>query len=726
MALENENHYFNLASEVVNFTACNLFLTGKAGTGKTTFLKFIKEQTQKNTVVVAPTGVAAINAGGVTMHSFFQLPFVPFSPKELPLFDQTNRIDKHGLLKNLRFNKQKLELLRNLELLIIDEASMLRADMLDAIDAILRYTRNRQKLPFGGVQVLFIGDLFQLPPVVSDEEWSMLKEWYHSPFFFSAHVLETHPPLFIELKKIYRQSEASFISLLNHIRHNQLDPVDLQLLHSLYKPNAEANSDKTITLTTHNFQADRINKQALESLPGKTYRYSGQIEGDFSEKALPTEMELTLKVGAQVMFIKNDPELEKRYFNGKLATVKALSATSISLVLADSNLELNLSLEKWSNVRYVLNQESSKIEEEELGSFSQYPIRLAWAITIHKSQGLTFDKAIIDAGASFAAGQVYVALSRCRTLEGLVLSSPITAQSIKSDARIIEFSKKENSQEELATILASEKPKFAAQVLINLFDWANLSLAVQDFDTLTQEKELPQKELIRKISTDISNHALQQQEVADKFIVQLQQILSMQPIDTELLNTRVQKAKQFFASAIHAQLLEPLEEIKTQLKGKSKVKQYLTALKNFEATLWKKLEAVQRAAYGEFRFEVPEIIREETKDKNAKPSTAKGSTQKETLALYHEGLTPEEIAKQRELALSTIQGHLASFVGSGELNVFDFIDEKLMVQTEEMIGLLGTDKLTELKANMGEEVSFADLRFAVNYLQAKRENTSKG
>jgi hypothetical protein len=726
MALKNENLYFNLASEVVNFTSCNLFLTGKAGTGKTTFLKFIKEQTQKNTVVVAPTGVAAINAGGVTMHSFFQLPFVPYSPIDNPLFDHSNRIDKHGLLKNLRFNKQKLELLRNLELLVIDEASMLRADLLDAIDAILRHTRSKQHFPFGGVQVLFIGDLFQLPPVVSDDEWQFLKESYASPFFFSAQVLEKHPPLFIELKKIYRQSEANFISLLNNIRHNQLDEADEILLRSLYKPMHVSNSDKTITLTTHNHQADKINKLALETLPGKTFTYQGNITGDFSEKALPTEMELTLKVGAQVMFIKNDPDSEKRYYNGKLATVKSLTTDEITLTLADSNLELKLNLEKWSNVRYVLNKENSKIEEEELGSFNQYPIRLAWAITIHKSQGLTFDKAIIDAGSSFAAGQVYVALSRCRTLDGLILSSPITTQSIKSDSRIIAFSNKENSVEELEVILATEKPKFAAQVLVNMFDWANLFFAVQAFNELTQEKELPQKEELRSITNELLNQAKQQQDVADKFIVQLNQILSVQPIDTELLNVRVQKAKQFFAAAIHSQLLTPVEKIKSALDGKTKVKQYLAALKNFETTLWKKLDTVQRAAYGEFRFEIPEITRKETVTPKSKTSNTKGGTQLETLALYKQGFTPEEIAKQRTLAISTILGHLASFVTSGEINVLDFIDEKLLVQTEKIIAEISSDKLGDLRPHFGEKVTFTDLKFAISYLQAQKLKPSKG
>jgi hypothetical protein len=726
MALENENRYFNLASEVVNFTACNLFLTGKAGTGKTTFLKFIKEHTIKNTAVVAPTGVAAINAGGVTMHSFFQLPFVAFSPVDNALFNHTNSVDKHELLKNLRMSKPKLELIRSLELLVIDEVSMLRADMLDAMDVILRHTRNKSQKPFGGVQVLFIGDLFQLPPVVSDTEWQLLKQVYDTPFFFSAKVLQQYPPLFIELKKIYRQSELDFIKLLNNIRHNQLDQADWQLLKQLHRPISFDLSEKVITLTTHNHQADKINKQALDSLPGKVYTYEGFIDGDFSEKALPTEMVLSLKVGAQVMFVKNDMHPDKRYYNGKLATVKSLSKDEIVLTLADSLEEIEIGKEKWSNVRYVLNRESSKIEEEELGSFNQYPIRLAWAITIHKSQGLTFDKAIIDAGSSFAAGQVYVALSRCRTLEGLVLSTPITEQSILSDKRILDFSKQENTEAELLALLEVEKPKFAAQVLLNMFDWSYLFLEVQAFHELTLEKELPEKENIRNIAQNLLSHAKQQLEVADKFSTQLSQILASQPIDTQVLNERVRKAKQFFVNAIHQELLMPLEDIKAQLAGKSKVKQYLNSLKTFEAALWKKLELVQRVSFGEFSFDIPALVRKEVLHKKPKPSKVKGGTFIETFNLYHQGLNAEAIAQERGLAISTILGHLAEGVLSGEVKALDFIDENLLVQTEKLIETLGSDKLGDLKPHVAEEVSFTDLKFAVNHFRALKQKTSEG
>ena len=404
MNMDVENEWFKLASDVVNYTSQNLFLTGKAGTGKTTFLKYIKSHTQKHTAVVAPTGVAAINAGGVTMHSFFHLPFIPYVPGQTNMFGDIKTADKHALIKGVRFNREKIELLNELELLIIDEVSMLRADMLDAIDDLLRYFRRNSRDAFGGVQVLFIGDLFQLPPVVGDEEWALMKNDYSSPFFFSAKVIENNPPLFIELKKMYRQNEKQFIQLLNNIRNNNLDDYDFEILNERYNRDAMDLSDNVITLTTHNRTADQINGQELAKLDAELVSFPGEIKGEFSDKALPTEMNLDLKIGAQIMFIKNDISGERKYFNGKLATVKSLSPNEIVVSLAESHDELTISKEKWSNIRFNFNKDTNKVEEEELGSFTQYPIRLAWAITIHKSQGLTFDKAIIDAGYSFAAG----------------------------------------------------------------------------------------------------------------------------------------------------------------------------------------------------------------------------------------------------------------------------------------------------------------------------------
>lgn len=419
---DDRNPIFELATDFVNRTSRSIFLTGKAGSGKTTFLKHIVSTTSKKCVVVAPTGVAAINAGGVTMHSFFQLPFGPFLPGSQSKFNGVEVSDKHSLFKNIRFSRDKRELLRELELLIIDEVSMVRCDMLDAMDVILRQFRKRFNEPFGGVQVLYIGDLYQLPPVARTEEWEILKEHYQSPFFFHAHAALEVPPLYIELKKIYRQSDAQFIELLNRVRNNTIGQDDLQRLNSRYEGRfTPPASENYITLCTHNYKADAVNASELDKLPGKLHRFRGIIENEFSEKALPTEMELRIKEGAQVIFIKNDTEVERRYYNGKLAVVSNIDDDEIEVTFPDTQATLVISQETWRNIRYTLNRETGKVDEEEIGSFTQYPIRLAWAITIHKSQGMSLDAAEIDLSRSFAPGMGYVALSRVRSMDGIYL-----------------------------------------------------------------------------------------------------------------------------------------------------------------------------------------------------------------------------------------------------------------------------------------------------------------
>ena len=413
MTTDDQNKIFKLAYGFVNDTNSHIYLTGKAGTGKTTFLRYVKMNCEKNLVVVAPTGVAAINAGGVTMHSFFQLPFNPYIPHAQTGFGMNaNVVDKNTLLNNIRFNSQKRKLLEELQLLIIDEVSMLRADMLDAIDTILRSFRRNQR-PFGGVQMLFIGDLYQLPPVVTDNDKDLFDQHYTSPFFFHAKVFEQTKPLFVELKKIYRQTEETFIDLLNKVRHNRLEYDDFELLNERYKPNFKGEANQYITLTSHNFKADKINELELNVLNARIHEFKGEIKNDFGEKQLPTEMILRLKEGAQVMFIKNDSSPEKKYYNGKIVIIHKINNDEITVKFPDKGELLVLEKETWDNVSYELNTEKNEIEEKILGQFIQYPLRLAWAITIHKSQGLTFEKAIIDAGYSFAAGQVYVALSRC-------------------------------------------------------------------------------------------------------------------------------------------------------------------------------------------------------------------------------------------------------------------------------------------------------------------------
>jgi len=719
------NEQFSLAAETVNHTNCNVFLTGKAGTGKTTFLKYIKENTHKNTVVVAPTGVAAINAAGVTMHSFFQLPFLPYLPHRQHVFGvNSNFADKQSLFRNNRFSGEKRSLINELELLIIDEVSMLRADMLDAIDEVLRYFRGRNK-PFGGVQVLFIGDLYQLPPVATEEEWNMLKQEYESPFFFSAKVLEKNPPLFIELKKIYRQKDQQFIDLLNNIRNNCMTDADLELLQSRYNSQAIDLMEGTITLTTHNRIADDINRNELNKLDGPVFSFKGEIKGNFNDKALPTEFQLDLKPGAQVMFIKNDSNGEKRYYNGKLATIKSIIEDKITVAFTDSGEEFTLEKEKWENIQYRLNSESGKVEEEEIGSFEQYPLRLAWAITIHKSQGLTFERAVIDAGRAFAAGQVYVALSRCRNLKGLLLLSHIYPESVKSDERIVAFANRENSAEEIAEILTIEKPKYAAQTLVRTFDWRKIVCELNQLETITPTKQLPDKQLAESITTQIAEKAKEQEDVAEKFITELEKRFEEYPINVAWLNVKVPAAKKYFAGRIKEELITPINALQAHLKGKAKVRQYIAYVNAIENTLWKKIKDIERASFGNLSFEVEEM--ERGKIAVAPPrgrAVEKGASQKETLEFYKQGMKPDEIAKQRGLAHSTIESHLAEWVGSGEVNVLDFMNEELLGQVKAVVERLGSQAFGPLKAEMGDAVTYGQLKMAVSYWKNKEPVTN--
>ncbi len=425
------NHELQLANDFVQYTGCNIFLTGKAGTGKTTFLHNLHKNTAKRMIITAPTGVAAINAGGVTLHSFFQLSFGPFVPG--------SETYEHNKQRQFRFSKEKKRIIQSLDLLVIDEISMVRADLLDAVDAALRrYRRNNQ--PFGGVQLLVIGDLHQLSPVAKQDEWHLLQQYYESAYFFSSKALALTELLTIELKHIYRQSEAGFIKLLNRVRNNRLDESSMEALNRRYIRDFTPGEDQGyITLTTHNLSAESINQNRLQALSKKEYRFNAEISGDFPEHIYPTLATLLLKEGSQVMFVRNDPSAEKLYYNGKIGKITKLSNKSICVVCPGNHNEIVVDPVVWENIKYTLNEETKEIEEDIIGSFKQYPLKLAWAITIHKSQGLTFEKAIIDAKAAFAHGQIYVALSRCKTMEGMVLSSPISSRGIEIDKAIMCF-----------------------------------------------------------------------------------------------------------------------------------------------------------------------------------------------------------------------------------------------------------------------------------------------
>ena len=550
MLHDDQNSLFTIAANFIQYTNRPVFLTGRAGTGKTTFLKYIQANTHKQVAVIAPTGVAAINAGGTTIHSFFQLPFTPYIP-ERKGFEQTEGIDRHHLLGRIKMNNDRRKVLQQLELLIIDEISMVRCDVLDAIDVVLRHFRNRYNEPFGGVQLLFIGDMFQLPPVVQEDEWRILAPHYKSPFFFDSHVLINEEPIHIELNKIYRQNEQQFIDLLNKVRNNEMDEEGFTLLNSRYNAAFQPSKDAGyITLTTHNYKADAINTEQLNKLDEAIVNYKAAITGEFYEKSYPADELLQLKEGAQVMMIKNDPE--KKYFNGKIGVVTKLENESIFVQCKDDPAAIEIKKEKWENIRYTLNATTQRVEEEVIGSFEQFPIRLAWAITIHKSQGLTFEKAIIDAGAAFASGQVYVALSRCTTLGGIVLKSHITNNGLRNDERIVQFSRQKEAANQLSFALNESKKVYQSAVLNGIFNFDDITIAASAFEKfITEEVKYFNEEVITWTAT-LQERLTHIHGVLDKFKPQLQALVGEQyiPEQNDALQTRLMAAAKYFAEQL--------------------------------------------------------------------------------------------------------------------------------------------------------------------------------
>jgi uncharacterized protein YpbB len=733
---DSSNQLFELASRFVNQTTRHLFLTGKAGTGKTTFLKYIREHSPKKMAVVAPTGVAAINAGGVTMHSFFQLPFGAFIPENRGGWNTSNQINTpNTLFKNLRLSRDKRELMQELELLIIDEVSMLRADMLDEIDIILRYVRKQPLLPFGGVQVLYIGDLFQLPPVVSNDEWEILKEFYKSPFFFDAQIMQQSPPVYLELKKIYRQHEADFINLLNNIRNNIATEEDLLRLHQHYRPGYQSKDDDNyITLTTHNAKADSINQNKLQQLASRVHEFKAEIVGDFNEKSVPADILLLLKPGAQIMFIKNDKGDVRRYYNGKIATISRIENDSIYVQFQGENDELQLEQETWKNIRYRYNKEEDKIEEEELGTFKQYPIRLAWAITIHKSQGLTFEKAIIDAGSSFAPGQVYVALSRLTTLEGLILHSRIQPHSINTDRRVLEFTSSEKEMDSLQVELQQEQKIFIGRSLLQSFEWTKLVETLQYHYESYESLQIADKDQYAAWAKKLVDGALQQQELAYKFIRQLEQLIAAAEQDNyEFLHQRVKAGADFFIKALD----ETIGSIKNHLDAvrlKIRSRKYVSLLKELLlAPERKKHQLLQAITITEGLMRgvpVSELLQGVDEQKKAiqvqeeiveeKPAKApKGETKRISLQMFREGNNIATIAQKRELAFSTIESHLASFITSGEVAIAEIVPEDRIAIIMKTIDDLnhGTLAANPIKEKLGSDFSYGEIRAVLQHKQ---------
>ena len=583
------NPELQLAGEYVRDTGCNIFLTGKAGTGKTTFLQTLKETFPKRLVVTAPTGVAAINAGGVTLHSFFQLPFGPFVPGS-----ETHR-------SQYRFSREKIDIIKNLDLLIIDEISMVRADLLDGVDNVLRRYRTSDE-PFGGVQLLMIGDLFQLPPVVKDEDWRLLEKHYASPYFFSSTSLQKTEMVSIELLHIYRQADDRFITLLNQVRNGRLDANTLTALNQRHLPDFDPDKfSGCITLCTHNRQADTINAARLDALPREMHTFTAEIEGDFPDHTFPTAATLVLKKGAQVMFVRNDLSPEKRYFNGKIGTIIHISGKDIRIRCPEDDTVIDVEPVTWENIEYTLDRETLEIKENKIGTFSQYPLRLAWAITIHKSQGLTFDRAIIDANAAFAYGQVYVALSRCRTLEGMVLSTPLSSTAVKADPAVLRFNEENRKNQPTTDQLRRHKVQYQQQLLLNCFDFSGLRGRLRRLIGLI----LGNPGVVH-VSKGEDMRALQKQteeeicSVGEKFGRQLQGLFSADvlPASDAAVLERITKASAYFQEKIQAGVGQAVPSLQIDSDNKAILKKINQARKRLQAEIDAKLAAVKSCEQG--------------------------------------------------------------------------------------------------------------------------------
>ena len=823
-----ENPQLQLAYDFAEHTGTHIFLTGKAGTGKTTFLKRLKESSPKRMVIVAPTGVAAINAGGVTIHSFFQMPFGPYLPNDGTSDSTTPR---QGYQK---MSREKINIVKSIDLLVIDEISMVRADLLDGIDETLRRYRNRYK-PFGGVQLLMIGDLQQLAPVAKEDEWNILRKYYENPFFFSSRALKSSHYVTIELKHIYRQSDPVFIGLLNKIRDNNADAATFQELNKRYIPDFSLKAEEGyITLTTHNYQSQELNEKKLKDLEGKEYKFKARIEGEFPEYSYPTDLELTLKTGAQVMFVKNDISREKLFYNGKIGIVENIDNEIIYVKCAGDDDPIAVSPAEWENNKYSIDEETKEIKETLVGKFIQYPLKLAWAITIHKSQGLIFEKAIIDAKSAFAHGQVYVALSRCKTFEGLVLSTPITINSVKTDATVSLFNRYAEEHSPDSERLNKEKFEYQQLLLLELIDFSSLQRRLSYVLKLMDEHRASlHLSLIDMFETMNKNLKTCLQEVSEKFKFQVLQLIK-QNGDVEIneaLQERIKKSCIYFEEKTIEVVYEPLQNTEIDIDNKEVRKSVNEAVKRLRDELTVKLSCLKVCKDGfmvkkylesraKASIETPEIkysgkkpdiptpgnipnpklyntlknwrqakakeaslpiymilpqktlmdvitvlpsnpkqlgnikgfgkkkvqqfgseilafIREykteaniETApednlpDKEEKTSTKepKVSSKQQSFDLFKQGKTMEEIAAERNMALTTIEGHLSEYVGTGEIDVFNIVPaekvEKIMTYFSGAENYL----LAPAKAALGDDVDWGELRLVMKYMEFKKNS----
>lgn len=714
------------AWDFVERTGVSIFLTGKAGTGKTTFLKAVRENSAKTMVVVAPTGVAALNAGGMTIHSFFQLPLSPFVPGT----DIKDRFD---------MSREKRKIIRALDLLVIDEISMVRSDLLDAIDYTLRKYRH-SRAPFGGVQLLMIGDLQQLTPVVTPEDELLLHGHYDTPYFFSSQALQRVPYVTIQLTKVYRQQDPVFIDLLGHVRTRQLTTDDLARLNSRWNPSFHPATDSDyIRLTTHNRMADDYNHDELARLQRRSFTYNAELSGNFPEYAYPTDESLTLKVGAQVMFVKNDSSPAHAYFNGRIGHVTYADPQSVQVLCPGDDKAIDVTPQTWENAKYTVNEKTHEIETDVQGTFTQLPLRLAWAVTIHKSQGLTFDHVIIDAGRSFAPGQVYVALSRCRSLEGIVLATKIEPRAIISDERVETYiSRQEEEAERSVARLDDIKEAYFRQLLTNLFTFTDIGQAEERLSRLFIEhlqKAYPKLVAMHKQAmTDMQEKVIM---VAWKWTEMLKKMPVAQLHSPELL-TRVGRSCAYFMNTLAETFASLLEQSGTVETGNKQVRKRLAdTYQDLKAAYEDKCRTLESIAEEGFTIsnylnakqhailapaetdEKPSLARRRTR-KEPQPKEKKEPTREVTLRMFRQGMSREAIARERNLAVSTVIGHLESYLNEGKLKIDDVVSRKMQNDIKRaMVRAKTTTDVKAVRELLPPEVTYADIRMVMHAVNRK-------